>query len=275
VGELEALALVLAPDESFRFGLNSWSLKDLQTQEDVETHPLLAKGLQDAMRSMRIYKAYAPNVAPASAEITSTCLLQEINLGDGRFLYRNHDIPADGIFLRKGAAFMMSSAGCPVIIATAHDQMAIAHAGRDSLIDRDAVLTGEPMRIFFGAVYSLTATFAGKNISPEAITMSMHFALPAESFEHSFEHPLHGEYNRRLAELLEEQWPSAIARKNHKGILLDLGSLFKEQALNAGVSEAKVMDSLAELPYLTHTRDGRDPSGERKLRNLIVVKRTL
>ncbi|MFH1178211.1 MAG: hypothetical protein V1711_00585, partial [bacterium] len=108
------------------------------------------------------------------------------------------------------------------------------------------------------------------------IAMCMHFAIPAAVFEHHFD-GLYGPYNHAIWRFVDERWPSSTVRKNG-GMLLDLEGLFEEQARQIGVMNVWSENSLAELPALTHTRDGKKnpigPSGrEVQRRNLIVVKR--
>ena len=271
VGGTEADVRAWGPDET-PSGVPSWSLKSIQTQWDIPYgQKPLADGICGVLKSMGVHKAYAPHVSPASAKIVETNVLKQIDLGEERMLYRNCHAPADGVFLGKGRAFVMSGSGCPVIIAAGGDKVVVAHAGRDSLIDRGVVMEVPITREHVSVVNAVVSAFRENDIAPHQISMRMLFSIPAAVFEHRFDHPQHGQYNLALFRFLNERWPMSIIRRNG-AMYLDLETLFEEQARSAGIMYALAMCplTLAEFPGLTHTRrDGRDPSE----RNLVVVKR--
>lgn len=246
-----------------------WSLRTLQRQEDVKRNEHLTRGVREALRKMGVYKAYAPHIAPASARIVDTRALNErIDLGEGFILQRNNLLPADGLFVGKGYAFVMSSWGCPVIIATADEQMIVAHAGRDSLIDRGAVV-GEPTRKHVSVVDAIIEAFSERGIPPSKIAMNMNFAVPAAAFGHRLDDECPGApYNRALLTFVRERWPLAAVSTDEK-MFLDLGCLCEEQAFRAGVQNVWATNSLSEFPALAHTHDGKGADR----RNLFIVKR--
>lgn len=229
----------------------------------------LVKGLRSVLKEIGVHKAFAPNVAESSAEIIGTDELKnEILIDRNITLHRNQSIPADGIFLNLGETFVMSSAGCPVIIATAGEQMIAAHAGRDSLIDRGAVI-GEPTRSNLSVVYSIIGAFIKKGFRPSEIKMWMLFSIPPAKFKHDLNHWEHGEQNRALAEFVSKWCPNGVTRKNGS-IFLNLEEIFLQQAHMYGVQNALAMHSLTQFPAMAHTHD---ESKNPKRRNLIVIKR--
>ncbi len=268
IGQQEAILTVFEPDEAPRYGLTDWSLAPLQTQGDVQERYAHAKGISAALRSVGIREAFAPHVAAASAVIIDPAeLVRRIRLGSVS-LYRNPDKPADGVPLNPGEAFVASAAGCPIIMASADAYMVVAHAGRDSLIDRGEVTSGKPSRPHSSVVDAIVAEFKKRGITPYEIAMCMHFAIPAESFEHRFSHPRYGEFNRELEKFINRRWPKCTVSGDNS-MFLNLEFVFEEQAKQAGVWMVGAMNSLAEFPEFAHTRDGKDPGR----RNLIIVKR--
>jgi len=246
----------------------NWGLKPLQTQHDADKNQELVKQLYGALKKMGVHKAYAPNVAPASAAIIEIdALTEQIDLGTDIVLHRNSSVPADGIFLKKGDAFMMSSAGCPIIIATGGGQMIVAHAGRDSLIDR-GVLMREPTRTHLSIVYAIAEAFIKQGIRPNEIEMQMLFSIPAKMFKHDLNHHLYGEQNHQLAAFMSTWCPDGATRENGS-IFLNLEKIFLKQAQMIGVRKAFATHSLSQFPVMAHTHDkkGRDR------RNLLMVKR--
>ncbi len=262
--------LALNPEDGKKlYGLANWSLQPIQTQQDVYIHQRLTKALRTTFEGMETYRVYAPHVVPASAEIVNTTTLKKcIRLGGDVSLYRNNEVPADGVFLKKGEGFAMSAAGCPIIIATAYEHMIVAHAGRDSLIERSAVM-GEPARKHLSIVNAIIEAFKERGARTHEIVMCMQFSIPVGKFEHRFDHPRHGAYNKALAAFIDERWKNCMIRENGNAMFLSLESLFVEQARQAGVSHVWAAVSLERNYGLAHTHDGEDPGR----RNLIFVKR--
>ena len=256
------------PKEAKPYGLiGGWSLKSMQTPEDSYKQYGLTIGLRRALQSMEIRRAYAPNVASSSAVVVNASTLNtRIKLGGRVCLYRKKQVPADAVFLRPNEAFVMSAAGCPVIIATSGEYMLVAHAGRDSLIERSAVL-GAPAREHPSIVNAIIEAFSKKGVAVNQISMSMHLAIPPAAFEHRFDHPYYGAYNRALAQYVDDRWAGCTVHKDNS-MFLDIESVFIEQARQAGLRYVWATLPLDTCPDLVHTRTGENPHQ----RNLIVVK---
>jgi len=259
---------VYCPHEAYDRGLENWSLQALQRQQDTQEHYTLVRCINTVLSKMRVEKAFAPNVAAASASIVgSSELNRRIRLGTTS-LYRKKELPADGVFLEEGDAFIMSAAGCPLILATAGDYLITAHAGRDSLLDRTAIAEATPGRKHFSVVNAIIEAFVRKQMRPQQIAMCMQYAIPANMFGHRFDHPRHGAFNRALGTFVNYRWPGCAEEKDGT-LFLNLESLFADQAREAGVRHVWHMNSLADFPLLAHTHDGKNPLA----RNLFVVKR--
>jgi hypothetical protein len=257
-----------SPKDAKEFGVPNWSLRSLQSNEDVFKQSALVRGLRTIFEKAGVQEACAPNVASASAAIIQDYrLTSRIRLGSSMYLFRNKSLPADGLFLDPGMALVMSLAGCPFIIAESGQHLIVAHAGRDSLVDRGAVI-GSPMRKHISVVLAIINAFEKRGVSTDRLTMSMHFAIPTLVFMHRFDHYEFGEYNQSLFKFIVGRWPGC-AHKNGTGMFLDLEALFVSQALEVGIRHAWALNSLAQYPDLAHTRDGQDP----QRRNLFVIKR--
>lgn len=267
LGHSDVTVSAWTPEDANRYGFSNWSLKPIQTRDDATRHHALANGLRAAISSMGARRAYAPNVAMASATIISADELKKRILLGNIELYRDKEVPADGVSLRPGDAFVMSTAGCPIIIATAGEHVIVAHAGRDSLIERNAVL-GKPSRQHMSIVYAVIEEFLKRGESLNRIAMCMLFSIPTELFDHHPRHPEHGAYNRALVTMVDTLWHGSTVRKD-ENVFLDMESVFVNQAREMGVRCAWATHSLRNFPSLAHTRDGKDPSR----RNLFVVKR--
>lgn len=162
-------------------------------------------------------------------------------------------------------------AGCPILISTGGDEVVVAHAGRDSLINRARVDGQEGYtRIRQSVVDSIVSTFWDIGIPPNKIHMHAFFAIPARLFVHEFGHPVYGHYNQRLYELIRLRWADAIIAKDEDGFCLSLDNLIVAQAHDVGVNSVVVSDSITDHPELSHTRDGKG-----KHSNLMIVKRAV
>ena len=267
VGSTRAEVIALSPRDAHEIGVGNWSLKDLHHSEDIPANKSLVGALRTFLLDFGITRAYAPNVAASSGRVVpSAKLINQIPLAEGVLLKRNKELPADGISLRPEQAFVMSAAGCPVILASAGKHMIVAHAGRDSLIDRGAV-TGGPSRPYVSIVDAIVEAFRQGGHAPEKIHMLMMLAIPPDRFVHSKTDPVHGTYNRALI-AFARRWEGAIT--SHSGrVCLDLERVFLEQARQAGVQHAHAEYRLDGYPSLAHTRDGRGSHH----RNLVIVKR--
>ncbi|MDP2665457.1 MAG: hypothetical protein Q8P23_02300 [bacterium] len=268
IGGSCTVSTVFGPSDAEFYEIQSWSLKPLQRQEDVPNNRVFSEVLSYVLSHVGVKTAFAPSIAHASANIVDTADLKDkIFLGDGVRLYRNKDLPADGIFLEPNETFVMSAAGCPVITATGDGHMIVAHAGRDSLIDRGAVL-GEPTRKHLSVVHAIIDAFKERGVPAKDVDMCMQFSISTEVFAHEFDHPQYGRYNRQLGEFVDAWWPDCTARKNGS-LFLNLEYVFMQQAARVHVASARATERLDKHPELAHTHDGEDPNR----RNLFIVKR--
>lgn len=269
VGRLEAAIMVFGHTDALHYGLPSWSLLPLQKQEDVPKNLRLINTIFVELGYLGIKEAFAPRAAAASAHIVSSSELMcadQIGLRD-TLLYRNHALPADGVLLESNQAFVMSGAGCPIIIGTAGEKMIVAHAARDSLIDRGTVV-GKPTRQHVSIVDAMIEKFQKHGASLDDIALAMLFAIPALEFEHSVHHPQYGEYNKKLIQFVSANYPDGILRRAGT-TYLNLELVFIGQAQQAGVRRAWAIHSLAQYPQLVHTCVGENASK----RNLFIIKR--
>lgn len=265
-GNQEVAVLTYGPADAQHYGLPGWSLKGLQQPSDIPSQRKLVNRLGEELRGLGVFDAFAPNIAPASAVIVEQeDLTTHLQLGGNLQLHRNQCIPADGVLIEKDQAFVGSFAGCPVIIATADDSMIVAHAARDSLLDRSAVY-GTCSRKYASVVYAIIGAFQELGASESDIDMTLLFSIPAEEFEHSPDHPKYGRYNYNLMLFIESRYPGGIVRKEGK-ICLDLENVFIEQARRSGITRARAFCSLAGYADLAHTAATHD-------RNLYIIKRT-
>ena len=237
-----------------------WSLAPLQEPGDVKKNPVLVGKLRKAVTSLGADRLYAPSPVKSNGEIIEpTMLNRPFVLGKGVRLFRNPKVPADGTFLRgAGDAGIFSAGGCGVIVATLGNRLIFAHAGRESLIDRDRVLGGQGRRNE-SVVDSIVEAF--REINSHADLRKLHawvlYSIKPDDFLHEFDDPKHGEYNCHVGIYLEKLGLGAGVRRVATGLKLNLPGVAKAQFVQLGVPERNIHLEHAYLAdELPHTRRG-------------------
>lgn len=262
---------VCCPNDAQKRGIQNWSLKHVRSQQDVSEGNPLAAGLRSVLKEMGTHKAYAPHVAASSAAIVATheVLWENIHLGEERILSRNRSVEADGLFLGRGRSYIMTGKGCPIIVASDGRDMIVSHAGRDSLVGREWVAGRLSKRPHISVVESIVKAFTERGACLSEIEMAMLFSIPEDAFEHPFDEPTFGPYNRALTDFVARRWPGSVTCKN-RSAYLNLEMLFEAQAEQLGIN-AWTSHPICEFPNLAYPRDSAEPRTDEK--NLIVVKR--
>lgn len=219
------------------------SLAPLQEPKDVEKNPELVTTLRDISRSMEADKIYAPTPTKANAEIIEpTALKLSFVLGNGVVMFRNPAKPADGTLLRQpGDACIYSAGGCGFIAATMDDYLVVAHAARESLMDKQRVLTGQSSRHHESVVDAIVDTFRDLGyeqfeIAARLRVWLLYFIKPMEFFHPKAdpEHPEHKDYNNKVAPYLAEHLGTGFTEWAD-GVRLDLPLIAAAQFKKHGV----------------------------------------
>ena len=237
-----------------------WSLAPLQEPGDVKKNPVLTGKLRKAMVSLGADRLYAPSPVKANGEIIEpTMLNRPFVLGNGILLFRNPKVPADGTFLRgAGDAGIFSAGGCGVIVATLNDRLIFAHAGRESLIDRERVLGGQGRRRE-SVVDSIIEAF--REIDSRADMRKLHawmlYSITPEDFLHRFDDKVYRDYNCHIGPYLQRLGLEAGAQRAAEGLRLNLPAIAKTQFIQLGVPERNIHLEHSYLSdELPHTRRG-------------------
>lgn len=244
-----------------------WSLAHLYTQEDAGSE--LGERVARELAERDIDRAYAPSVAHMSAYIAHPDeLVDHIELPYGMELWRNKALPSDGIMLDPREAMIMGGGGCPVAIATGYGKCSVSHVGRDSALDRGRIVNETPRR-HFSVIQAMAEVLGEPNFN---VRLRCLFAISREVFDHSYEHPEYGDYNKRMAEFAKHHFgPETIVGKDHV-VYLDMERLVLNQARLCGFTAVEVADML--LPIHSSFGHTRHPDASmRPMRNLVIVHR--
>ena len=163
-------------------GQTDWSIKDLQTSEDlwgnspqVKTYWHIDEIARDAgLKSPRVLYAPSPtfDAKIASAKEFEGKGIQYTNpewrdQNDQFNVILGRGVKADGCDVPKGSAFWLSSADCPTLIITDGEKVVCAHCGYKSLVDRETLwcIRGTSIRSHFSVVDAVLEQFADIDIS--------------------------------------------------------------------------------------------------------------
>jgi len=252
---------------------SDWSLAPLQTPEDPMRHPHLTSKLRNAMKHLGAENIFAPSPVQFNAQIVHPAELSRVLLlGNGVRMFRNPLRPADGTFLRHpGDAGIFSAGGCSKVVVSIDDQLLFAHAGRECVINRKAVLMESDARPFESVVDTITEEVRRLGYE-ERDLRSLHvwplYSIRPEHFLHKFylskddvpdekKRLEHEQYNNRVAVYLAERDLGDAVRITSEGVEIDVTEVVRLQFLMYGVPEENIHLENRYLPEgLPTTRNG-------------------
>lgn len=255
----------------FGAGHGDWALKGW-TREEVEAgNPGITGKLDRLMRDHRVGRLYLPSPKEFNAKVVSPDMLR--SAWPGNTVFRG--VFADGVLLSKiGEACAIASADCPTIVGRSPSTLlvAAAHAGRDSLYDKDALLNGQEPRPHASVVHAL-ADVLGPDLHAHVAC-----GIAPEGFLHPADDERYGGTNVRRAAHLRSRWGEACAPDRPSGPI-DLHALITAQFEERGIPR----DRLSRDRVDTHgdrAADGhpiwqshrRDKGGKRNL--VLVIRRS-
>lgn len=269
VGGAEVMVHMRGPRDSVMDGVPNWSLQSLTEATQLESRAANISPLYNALLFAETRDCFAPHSVGNARVIEKEMLSSTLRFGERASLYRNADLPADGLFIDIGDGFAISfDGGGALIIAEGDGLLFVGSGSRDALIDRGAV-EGEPTRPHMSIVGAMMEAFAKRDVPPEKVTATLHFSTPQEQFEHRLDHPKHGEFNRKLQLMVEALWPGSAPMLDRNRMFLSLASVFAHQVRVFSAKMIRTEHAMNEFPEFAHARDEEAPPYE----NLYIVKR--
>jgi hypothetical protein len=239
-----------------------WSLGPLQKPSDVAKNPELSRRVNDALWSIGVETAYAPNPTAFNGKVILPPNLHErLKLGEV-WIYRNKAEPADATFLHyPRTAGVFSAGGCGMLVIAYKDKLLFGHAGRESLTDRKRVMTegkeeGRRKDLVDNMLNELQRSFGFRGME-HVHAWPLYFIKP-EDFAHRFDDPLpeHQPYNRAAANYLPTRYRE-FGWVDQFGINIDLPKVAKSQLMEHGVPEENIhLEHCYLSDELPHTRNG-------------------
>ncbi len=252
-----------------------WSLKNLYDQSSLDRNWALAQRLAEISHTLNLKTVYAPSVAHMSAHIITDVSKFgiAIRLNSRVTLYRDF-LAADGVRLEQDEAFMMSSGGCPIVIASSGEHCIAAHTGLDSLADPARVQSTGSSRTHDSVIEAIADCFLGKGIALSEVSVAAGLAIPQEDFVLHLDQPEFADRTRALQAHITRRWGGSMFTsgiQHHQRVLcVSMEKLIEEQARALGFGSVQIFGTLDT--YSAYTR--HPDANMRTRRNLAIVLRT-
>lgn len=224
---------------------------------------------------------YSPSSRLFNAEVCteSDCMGYRVALESK--LYHNtvwllRGADADGVLLARGHEYVVSPAGCPVVVIYhPHSKLlGVAHAGMRSLID-EGRLKGEAKRTNESIVLGLVEAMQSAGAYIPHLRAQILFPNDPRMFTYPWDHPVYGTLNQKRTEELVSLWgPGAVyeyenpaARKLGRP---DLMAIIASQLHKIGAPSESV--SVVGSPNADRWHDTRQEEANPMARNLVIVQ---
>ncbi|MDP3955732.1 MAG: laccase domain-containing protein [bacterium] len=154
----------------------------------------------------------------------------------------------DGVTVAsRGEGVWISVGDCPVIVVADPEKkrFVAAHAGRDSVIDRQRILTGKTDRKHEGITQAAIDALIGTETKRiKKLYAGVFCSVGARHFCHSLDHEVYGRQNAMiLMDILHKHGarePEVLIGSSHSGFI-NLPILIRSQLLSAGVPAAQIL----------------------------------
>lgn len=199
------------------------------------------------LRSYGLSRVFVPDTTRSTAVVTDAPV--------GRFTpvnqFPNISIAgAEAAFGSLWNGYATWVGGCLTLVALGGPHILFGHAGRDSLLDRSRIAGNTAgVRRYESIVFSIADAFAKRGVRAADISLFGFFGIAPELFDHPFEHPEYGEFNRKMVAYTNARWPGSF-----KGTHLNLGRLVQAQAREAGFAQGLCVGEIHESETFPTTR---------------------
>jgi hypothetical protein len=243
----------------------NWTFSNLVEPEDAEKNSPLTRHLPTIAQELGIKTFLVPSPVKFNGlMLPEESLTDHIRLRHGIVVKRNQYAPADGILLKPGQAYAVSTGGCAMLVGWRTDpktyrllRVGVAHAGLVSILN--------------DVGGNLCAALGGE---PEDLHFSIEFAISADVLTYTWDDPKWGRYNEALCSFIERHfgsssvpgWYERLRRRNGH---VSTAEMLRTQLKGLGVSSTRIQvgSPTGHDPQFYTTRDGSNK------RNLFIVAR--
>ncbi|MEK7585223.1 MAG: laccase domain-containing protein [Patescibacteria group bacterium] len=183
---------------------------------------------------LQIGRVLHPSTDTFNGEVcTEGDFISKKRVGNIEFVF---DYPADGVLVPPHSMAWFRTADCPTIITKHSDGRVIAaHAGRFSLIDQASV-SGGPKRKFPSVVDAILDRLFWPRRDVLSLNVFSCCGVGPISFLHSYNHPIHGKWNRLMNAFIRDHYGADCFLGNDLGTgALDLHQLIRNQFAMRGI----------------------------------------
>lgn len=247
-----------------------WTLRRLKKPEDARSESELCERLEWAIANLGAVTAVlAPSPMQFNGRVCAEEELTEaIKLPRGGLIKRGAF--ADGVELKPGQAFMMSSADCFLVVARSGKRVVAAHAGRDSVLNRKLIESGDSPFKYKNVVASVVEKFPEN----ESIEVFVGLGFGNDGFAHPWDHRKHGAYNRLMTRFVIDTYgKDCVAGAPEEG-RIKLGDIIVEDFVRWGVPRENITRDAVDTSADSHNGSGYTWHSHRRgdtTRNLVIA----
>jgi hypothetical protein len=263
-----------------------WSLRPFNNQEEAaqQTGHSITRYLPKIARDFGLGKMlYAPSPRLFNAQVCSESdtmkkriMVTSPDYHNTEWLLRGAD--ADGMLLSRGHTYMVSPAGCPVLIVwdEATSTLGVAHAGMRSLINEDALKGNPEARRSESVVYNLLdAMGCTTKRQCRALRAAIVFPIDPALLTYSWDHPDYGPLNKKRSVYVAGYYGELCAPGFNDPVQCTLGRINVEMIIRLqlyarGVHPRGVLT--IPSPPSAVWRSTRDPGEDPNARNGVWVQ---
>lgn len=240
----------------------NWALRGMTPEENHAFNPGIVSRLSGVAEAFRLNRLYLPSPHRFNGEVAGPDDFRQA--WPKTRLRRGASV--EGSTMEKiGEAVGIASSDCPTIIARNRISLLTvsAHAGRESLYDKEALFNGARPRRHESVVDAIMEKLAPGSRGAEDVTVFIACGIKAWWFGHRWDDPVHGENNRRLCEHLDARWGPKCALSGFIALDEVISAQFRAHGVRPdkiSVSEACTYhdkDAKGASRWHSHRRDGQ------------------
>ncbi len=220
-----------------------------------------------------------PQTYTFNASVCEPEELNQVNLQtDGVEIWTSDSCLADGVVIPRGQMALFQTRDCPTIIV--HNKFTSevvgARAGRDSLIDRGLITSGNPSRLFASVVEAIVDRLMQHGSRPSDLEVFSCIAIGPTYFRHQTNDPVHGRFNQMMNRYIADHFGSNCFVDENLNIgALKLHRLIGSQFQKLGVPPDNIRNDNRRVNTYHHSDDyfSRRRKDEGGSNTILVINR--
>lgn len=264
-----------------------WRTAPLESEGDQKKAPEVIKLLEQITSTYKINRILSPNVSRFNSVFLSDGSQYPWKLtlrGTACKLHRG--LYGDGFEVHPSDVGIIAPADCAVVVATTpNGRVFMLHAGRDSLVDRQKIMSGIESKQFESIIFAAWHEMC--RVSKENALQSKWFVLPSIShgdhFQHNWEDSVRGDANKLMVSYLTKRYDNAVKGNLESG-MINIPAIIASQLVQyCGVNPENIFvdtrctyterDACNQFVWHSNARAVRT-GGDPRARNIVAVINT-